>query len=78
MGLEKGHSYSVRFHTAVLQVEIYTIRACVMENVEKGYTGRNICILCDRQTESSGPSQLPDKLQISPELPSIPGETGRI
>jgi hypothetical protein len=51
MGLEKRHSYSFGLHTAVLQVEIYTIMASVMEKVEQGYTGRNIYILCDRQTD---------------------------
>jgi len=26
----------------VFQVEIYAIKACIMENMEKGYKGRNI------------------------------------
>jgi hypothetical protein len=34
----------------VFQAERYAIKACVMENTEKGYTGRNIYIISDRQT----------------------------
>jgi ribonuclease HI len=34
----------------VFQVEIYAIKACIMENIEKGYRGRNIYILSDSQT----------------------------
>ena len=36
--------------TTVFQTEIYAIKSCLMENVEKGYTGRNIYILSDSQT----------------------------
>jgi hypothetical protein len=52
-----GPENSVRPHTTVLQAEIYTIRACVTENVEKGYTGRKIYILRDRQTDRETASQ---------------------
>jgi hypothetical protein len=31
------------------QAEIYAIKACIMENIDKGYIGRNIYILSDRQ-----------------------------
>jgi ribonuclease HI len=35
----------------VLQAEIYAVKACIMENIEEGYTGRNIyCILSDSET----------------------------
>jgi hypothetical protein len=37
---------------AVFRVEMYTIGACVMGNVDQGYTGRNIYIICDRQTDT--------------------------
>jgi hypothetical protein len=33
----------------VFQAEIYAIKACVMENVEKGYMGRKIYVLSDSQ-----------------------------
>ena len=33
----------------VLQVEIYATKAYIMENIEKGYAGRNIYILSDAQ-----------------------------
>jgi hypothetical protein len=32
----------------VFQAEICAIKACIVENIEKGYTGRNIYILSDR------------------------------
>jgi hypothetical protein len=43
--LRRGHSFSLGLHSTVFQAAIYAIKACVMENVEKGYTGRNIYIL---------------------------------
>jgi hypothetical protein len=48
-GREGGHSFSLGLHTVLFQAEIYTIKACIMENMEKDYTGRNICILSDSQ-----------------------------
>ena len=39
--------FSLWLQTMVFQAEIYSIKACVMGNTEKGYTGRNICILSD-------------------------------
>jgi len=48
-GSRKGHSFSLGIHTMLFQVEIYAIKACIMENIEKGYTGRNINILSDGQ-----------------------------
>jgi hypothetical protein len=41
------HSFSLGHHTTVFQAEIYAIKACIMENIEKGYKGRNIYILSD-------------------------------
>ena len=46
-GLKRGHSFSFGLHTTVHQAEIYVIKACIMENIEKGYTGRNIYILSE-------------------------------
>jgi hypothetical protein len=36
-------------HIMIFQAEIYAIVACIMENVEEGYKGRNIYILSDSQ-----------------------------
>jgi ribonuclease HI len=44
-GSRKGHSFSLGLHTMVFQAEIYAIKACIIENIEKGYRGRNIYIL---------------------------------
>ena len=50
MGFRRGHSFIPGPHTTVFQADIYTIKACILENREKGYTGRNIYILSDRET----------------------------
>jgi hypothetical protein len=47
--LKRGHSFSLGLHTRVHKAEIYVIKTCVMENMEKGYPGRDIHILSDRQ-----------------------------
>jgi hypothetical protein len=48
-GSRRGHSLSLGLHTTVFQVEIYATMACVTENVEQGYTGRNIHTLSASQ-----------------------------
>jgi ribonuclease HI len=48
-GSRRGHSFSLGHHTTVFQAEIYAIKACITENTEKGYKGRNIYILSDSQ-----------------------------
>jgi hypothetical protein len=47
--LRKGHSFSLGLHTTVSQTEIYAIKACIVENIEKEYIGRKIYILSDSQ-----------------------------
>jgi hypothetical protein len=44
-GSSRGNSFSCEFHTTVFQAEIYTIKAQIMDNIEKSYTGKNIYIL---------------------------------
>jgi len=42
-GAQEGNTNTgFGLYTMVLQVEIYATKACIMENTEKGYTGRNI------------------------------------
>jgi hypothetical protein len=41
----REHTFNLGFHTTVFQAELHIIKAYVMENTEKGYTGRNIYIL---------------------------------
>jgi hypothetical protein len=48
-GSGKGHSFSLGLHTTVFQAEMYAIKACKMENIEKGYKARNIYILSVKQ-----------------------------
>jgi hypothetical protein len=40
---------SLGLHSTVLQAEYYAIKACITENMEKGYTGKNIYSLPDSQ-----------------------------
>jgi hypothetical protein len=42
-GSRRGHSISLGLPTTAFQAEIYAIKGSVMENIEKGYTGVNIC-----------------------------------
>jgi ribonuclease HI len=48
-GSRKGHSFNLGLHTMVFQAEIYAIKACIMETIDRGYTSRNIYILPDDQ-----------------------------
>jgi hypothetical protein len=47
LGTRRGHTFSLGHHTTVVQAEIYAIKACIMEDIEKGYKGGNIYILLD-------------------------------
>jgi hypothetical protein len=49
MGLKKGHSFSLGFHTTIFQAESYAIRACIMGNIQKDYEDRNVYILLNIQ-----------------------------
>jgi len=63
MGLEKGHSFSLGFHTTIFQAELYAIRACMMGNIERGYKDRNIYILLNIQAAIKVLNKFPDKFQ---------------
>jgi hypothetical protein len=49
LGLRRQHSFSLGLHATVFQAEMCAIQACVMENTEEGYKGRNIYILSNGQ-----------------------------
>jgi len=50
MGVKKGGIvFSLGLHTMLFQAEIQATKACIVENIEKGYTGGNIDILSDSQ-----------------------------
>jgi hypothetical protein len=48
-GLRKGHRFNLRLHSTVFKAEMYAIKACIMENIEKGYAGSNIYIPSNSQ-----------------------------
>jgi hypothetical protein len=47
-GLRSWSSFSLWLNAAIFQAE-YAIKACIMKNIGKGYTGRNIYILSNSQ-----------------------------
>jgi hypothetical protein len=46
-GTRRKLSYSLGQHTTVFQAEAYAIKACIDENLDRGYRNRNIYILSD-------------------------------
>jgi hypothetical protein len=42
----RGHSFRLWFHSMVFLAEIHTIKVCILENIDKGYTGKNIYSSC--------------------------------
>jgi hypothetical protein len=61
-GLRRGHSLSIGLYTTVLQAEKSAIKACIMENTENSYTGRNTYILSYSQNSHQCALHFPDKL----------------
>jgi ribonuclease HI len=57
-------SFSLAQHTTVFQADVYTIKACIDENLDKGYRNRNIYILSDSQAaiKALGKYQITSKL----------------
>jgi hypothetical protein len=76
-GLRRGHRYNLGLHTMEFQAEIYAIKACIMENTEEVYTGRNIYFLSNRQAAIKDLKSFQMKFQITSGLPSVHGEIGR-
>jgi len=48
-GWRRCHSFILGLPTTIFQADIYAIKACIMENTEKGCTGSNMCILANSQ-----------------------------
>jgi hypothetical protein len=46
-GTGRKLSFSLRQYTIVFQEEVYPIKACAVENLDRNYKNRNICILSD-------------------------------
>jgi hypothetical protein len=51
-------------YTAVFQAKAYAIKACTVENIDRKYKNRNICILSDNQAafKAPGKHQITSKL----------------
>jgi hypothetical protein len=50
-GTRRKLSFSLGKYTTVFQAEVYTIKACAVENLDTDYKNRNIYILSDSQAE---------------------------
>jgi ribonuclease HI len=63
-GTRRKLSFSLRQHTTVFQAEVYAIKACISENLDRGYKNRNIYILSDSQAaiKALGKCQISSKL----------------
>jgi hypothetical protein len=57
-------SFSLGQYTTVFQVEVYAIKECTVENLERNYTNRNIYIL----SESHTAIKALDNYKINPQL----------
>jgi hypothetical protein len=62
--LRRKLSFSLGQHTAVFQAEVYAIKACIDENLDRAYKNRNIYNLSDRQAtiKALGKYQITSKL----------------
>jgi hypothetical protein len=49
LGLRRERNFSLGLHATVFQPDMCAIKACVMENTEKAYKGRNIYIFSNSQ-----------------------------
>jgi hypothetical protein len=45
----RKRSFGVGHYTTVFQAEMYAIKVCAVENLDRNYRNRNICILSDSQ-----------------------------
>jgi hypothetical protein len=48
-GTGRKLSFSLGQYTMVFQAEVYAIKACAVEHLDRNYKNRNICILSDSQ-----------------------------
>jgi hypothetical protein len=76
-GTRRKLSFSLGQHTTVFQAEVYAIKACISQNIDRGYKNRNMYILSDSQAaiKALGKYQITSKLVW--EWPPIPYTTGQ-
>jgi hypothetical protein len=63
-GKKRKVSFSLGQYTTVFDAEVYFIKACAVENLDRDYKNRNICILSDSQAaiRELGKYQITSKL----------------
>jgi ribonuclease HI len=63
-GTRRKLSFSLGQYTTVFQAEVYAIKACAVENLDRNYRNRNIYILSDSQAvfKALGKHQITSKL----------------
>jgi hypothetical protein len=55
--VQGGNLVLARHYTTVFQAEVYAIRAYTVDNLERNYKNRNICILSDIQAAIKAPGK---------------------
>jgi hypothetical protein len=70
-GTRRNICLSLEKYTTVFQTEVYTTKTRVVENLDRYYKNRNICIPSDSQAVSKATSQLPDELKPALGLLSV-------
>jgi hypothetical protein len=53
-GTGRKRSFGLDQYTTVFQAEVYAIKACAVENLDRRYKNRNIYILSDSQAAIKG------------------------
>jgi ribonuclease HI len=63
-GTRRKLSFSLGQYTTIFQAEVYAIKACAVENLDRNYRNRNICIPSDSQAaiKALGKHQITSKL----------------
>jgi ribonuclease HI len=63
-GTRRKLSFSLGQYTTIIQAEVYAIKACAVENLDRNYINRNITILsgCQAAIKTLGKNQITSKL----------------
>jgi ribonuclease HI len=66
-GIRQKLIFSIGKYTIVFQAEMYAIKACAVQNVDRDYTNKHIYILSDSQAviETLGNYQINSKLKMA-------------
>jgi hypothetical protein len=75
-GTRKKLSFDLGRYTTVFQAEVYAIKACAAENIDKDYKNKNIYILSDHLKTGLRLSQIPRTTGIQQRLTDTGARSG--